>query len=272
MSVVFVPIGRLGNAIFRYLACSLFSIKYNLKYKVKSRYNSVISDQTFLDWIDLDKKNMLLDINKKKNYLFNGYYQCDMIYRKYKKDLLDYISKNQDHYVLTDGVNPGDGNYEKFYLKDIVNTPKNFNKFYDFVLHIRLGDKVSYGITLSIDGIKNLIKNLNIPQNSCIVMNKAKNDFEKNFKNELETFINDKNNIAINIESNDILNDFHIMKNAKTLVCSVSTISWCAALLSDTIVKCYMPNYPKYVNPLPYYDRDLSCKYPINNTELYDYI
>lgn len=266
MSVVFIPKGRLGNAIFRYLACSIFAIKYDLKYKVNSNYNSVITDKTFVNWIESDKKNILPNINKNLNYLFNGFYQNDMIYRKYKKNLLKFIDKNHDHYVLTDGINAGDGNCEKFYLKDIVNTPKNFNKFYDFVLHIRLGDKVIPGTTLSIDGIKNLIKNITIPQNSCIVMDKAKNDFEKKFKNELETFINNKNNINIKIESNDILTDFHIMKNAKTLVCSVSTISWCAALLSETIIMCYMPNYPKYVNDQSY------CKYPTNNTELYDYI
>ena len=34
------------------------------------------------------------------------------------------------------------------------------------------------------------------------------------------------------------------MRNAKTLVCSNSTISWMAALLSETVTTVYMPNYP----------------------------
>ena len=48
-----------------------------------------------------------------------------------KKDIennLDFIKKHSDHYVLTDGVNAGDKNYEKFYMIDIIKTPQLFNK------------------------------------------------------------------------------------------------------------------------------------------------
>ena len=199
------------------------------------------------------------------NYLFNGYYQHDIIYRKYKKELLEYIEKNKEHYVLTDGVNAGDGNRETFYLKDIVNTPKQFNKYYEFCLHIRLGDKVMLRQTLSIEAIKNLIKKIEIPSNSCIVVNTPKNEYENNFLNELIEYITKTKQIKINIESNNIITDFHIMKNAKILACSVSTISWCAAYFSKRIKKCYMPDYPKEVNGSGY------CKKPIDNTELYNY-
>tara|TARA_B110001450_G_scaffold191639_1_gene179850 strand:+ start:2327 stop:3124 length:798 start_codon:yes stop_codon:yes gene_type:complete len=264
MSVIFIPKGRLGNALFRYLACSIFSIKYNLKYDVNIHGKCMyFNDGNFNNFIKHDDENNLLKINKSINYIFNGFYQHDMIYRKYKKELFEYINSNKDHYVLTDGINAGDGNKQKFYIKDFVNTPNNFKKIYEFVLHIRLGDKVRSNVTLSIDAIKNVIKKIDIPSNSCIVVNKPKNDSEKKFVNELKDYIN-SNEININIESNDILTDFHIMKNAETLVCSVSTISWCAAYFSDKIKKCYLPDYPKYVNPA-------CCKYPIDNTELYKY-
>jgi len=267
MSVVFQTKGRLGNALFRYFGCSLFCLKYNLKYKTHGGYNSIIKDNTFIDWIEKDKQNIIPNINTNLNYLFNGYYQHDFFYRKYKKELLEYMKKNKDHYVLTDGINAGDGNIQKFYIKDIMNTPDNFNKYYEFALHIRLGDKVNHGITLTIDAIKNLLKKINIPNNSCIVVNKPKNDYEKNFINELVHYINNNKKFKINIENNnDILTDFHIMKNAETLVCSVSTISWCAALLSNKIKKCYMPDYPYKINT------EGHCKKPIKNTELYDYI
>ncbi len=48
--------------------------------------------------------------------------------RSYKLLLLSPLDKDFDnprknkekHFVFTDGVNAGDGNYEKFYLKDII--------------------------------------------------------------------------------------------------------------------------------------------------------
>ena len=274
MSVVFGVKGRLGNALFRYLATSLFSIKYNLKYKIQDNINCIITDSTFIDWIEKDKQNILPNINRNLNYLFNGYYQHDIIYRKYKKDILDYINKNKDHYVLTDGINAGDGNYQKFYLKDIVNTPNNFNKYYNTVLHIRLEDRVhifkyinnkKVMTTVTIEPIKKIINKINFTNNSCIVMKKPNSNFEKEFLSELIHYIKDKKNIDINIESNDILTDFHIMRNAETLVCSVSTLSWCAALLSDKIKKCWMPDYPSEINSNGH------CKKPIENTEIYEF-
>lgn len=206
-----------------------------------------------------------MSINKNINYLFSRFYQHDLIYRKYKKELLEYMRINKDHYVLTDGINAGDGNHQKFFIKDIINTSKSFDKFYDLVIHVRLGDMVNLGFALSCGAIKNLIKKIEFPKNSCIVVNKPKNDFEHNFINTLQCFIKDTHNIDINIESNDILTDFHIMKNAQILVCSISTMSWCAALLSDTIEKCYMPDYPKNLNEYG------NCKHLTENTILYEY-
>ena len=71
-------------------------------------------------------------------------------------------------------------------------------------------------------------------------------------------------NFNITIESNDIITDYHIMKNAKTLVCSCSTISWLAAFFSETIQQVYMPNYPsRFLHE--------TFRKPINNTVLYEY-
>ena len=50
----------------------------------------------------------------------------------------------------------------------------------------------------------------------------------------------------ITVESNDVLDDYTIMKNAKTLVCSMSTLSWCAALFSNNPQTVYFPEYKIY--------------------------
>jgi hypothetical protein len=66
------------------------------------------------------------------------------------------------------------------------------------------------------------------------------------------------------IESNDVITDYTIMKNAKILVCSCSTLSWAASLLSTTLEKVYVPNYSQ-VN-----GSHQTFKKPIENTVLYD--
>ena len=115
MSVVFQIKGRLGNALFRYFGCSIFCIKYKFKYTINSKYNIIVDDKDFIKWINIEKTS-LPNINPNLNYLFNGYYQHDIIYRKYKNELLKYMQNNTTHYILTDGVNAGDRNFQKFFL------------------------------------------------------------------------------------------------------------------------------------------------------------
>ena len=243
------------------MACSIICLKYNLDYipilnpcnVTKNNHPKIIelNDEIFKNFIrcDVTNKSFTLSNNTNIYYRFSGFYQHDFIYTKWKKPLIEYIHKHKNtHFVLTDGINAGDGRYEKFYLKDIVDTPPTFNKYYNFVIHVRLGDKVNHGITLSLEAIKVLFKNIKIPINSCIVINKPKSEYEINFIDDLKTYIKQNNNVDIIVESNDIITDFHIMKNAKMLVCSVSTLSWCAAYFSTSIKKCYFPDYPSYVN------------------------
>jgi GR25 family glycosyltransferase involved in LPS biosynthesis len=52
--------------------------------------------------------------------------------------------------------------------------------------------------------------------------------------------------IPISFETNDVLTDFNIMKQATTLICSMSTLSWAAAYLSTKNQVCYMPDYNFY--------------------------
>ena len=264
MSVIFTIKGRLGNAIFRYLACSLYCIKYGLKYDTNRSHGLIIDDNNFKEFIRLDSLNEIKPLSIKNNLIFTGYYQHDRIYRKYKKQLFDYINEN-NHFIYTDGIDAGDGNCQKFNMKDIVNVNYDLPKIYNTVIHVRLGDMVNIGITTSLDCIKELVSNIILPKDSCIVLNKPKTDYEINFIKGLKEYIQNIHNIDIHIESNDILTDFNIMKKAEILVCSVSTISWCAALFSNNIKKCYMPNYTEKCNEFGF------CKYPIENTILYKY-
>jgi hypothetical protein len=194
-----------------------------------------------------------------------GFYQHDLIYLNHKQQIIDFVGNHPEHYILTDSIKSGDKNNEKFFVKDIFSTPTGFNKIYKNVLHIRLEDFVTHGFYLPVNRITYLLTEIigddkNNLDKICIVCNKIKTTFENIYMITLTHFL-EKNNIEYVIESNDVLTDYYIMKEAELLICSNSTLSWCAALLSDKIKKCYFPNYKITSNP--------SCKFPIKNTFLY---
>jgi hypothetical protein len=261
MTIYFFPRGRLGNAIFRYFACALFCIFYNHEYSVKNSVSeSSISDNFFIEWMNASPENYTIN----EDMIFTNYYQHDTIYKKHKMLLLEYMNNHSDHFVLTDGITAGDLNYQKFFIRDLLYEPVGFSKLYDTVIHIRLDDHVTHGLHIAVEYVLSLLDSLSLSQNSCIVVQAPSSDFEKEYIQTLSHAIFERHGFWITIESNDTLTDYHIMKNARILVCSMSTLSWAAAFLSTRIEKCYFPDHRCPHGP------HSSCKYPIDNTELYN--
>ena len=259
MIINFITRGRLGNAIFRYMASAIMCLYYNGSYAVNISQTKNCSDELFINIIKniINKGNKLL-ISDGINMDF--YYQHDLIYKLHKQYIINFINNNPGHYVLTDGINAGDNQCEKFYMIDIINTPPAFNKKYKNVLHIRLEDFVTYNLYLKVERIIDLLKKNILSDSLCIVCKKPVTEFEYSYINYIKDYL-ESINIKIFIEHNNVLTDYYIMKEAELLICSKSTLSWCAAFFSDKIQKCYLPDYIETANS--------TCKYPINNTELY---
>jgi hypothetical protein len=256
MEVNFIILGRLGNAIYRYMAAVIVCIIYNGTYFVNNNQREILSDNNFSEIFLNNKK---VNINSVNMY---GYYQHDTIYKNNKNQIIDFIKKNPDHYILTDGINAGDGNNEKFYMINILNTPSSFTKRYKNVLHVRLEDFVMHNLYIKKERIIELLQKIDIDDNKiCIVCKKPETEFEKTYILNIEEFFKNKN-INVIIESNDVLTDYYIMKEAEVLICSKSTLSWCAAFFSDKIQQCYLPDYEIQPNIM-------TCKSPIDNTILY---
>jgi hypothetical protein len=261
MIVYFIPKGRLGNAIFRYLACAIFCIKHNASYNITTSYGFIqFDDDHFKTWMNNDIQGVCNNIEI-PHLLFSGFYQHAEIYKKYRSELISYIRYNPDHYILTDGILAGDGQLQQFFVKDLLY--KDNVNIYHTVIHIRLSDHVDLQWYIKVEYILLLLNKISLSQNSCIVIQDCKTDFEREYLQKLVDFIFNKYGFTIKIESNDVLTDFHIMKNAEVLISSTSTISWAAAFFSDTVKKCYFPDYSSTIYP------DSTCKYPIDNTELY---
>ena len=108
--------------------------------------------------------------------------------------------------------------------------------------------------------IKNIFDTLVI-DNICIVCKSPYTQFEKDYINDICLFLRSKD-ININLEHNDVLTDYYIMKEAETLIVSNSTLSWCAAYFSNKIKKCFFPEYNVCkIQP--------TCKNIIDNTIFY---
>jgi len=260
--VIDIPTGRLGNAIFRYLASSVFSIIYktdriqfldeNYQQVLKNNH-SVMTDDFFIGWKELIEYGTEPNMGINKIYLFNGYFQHDNIYVKYKTELLKYIERNKEDLLISEVAGVAD----VYFSKNLIEKPPN-TRTYDVVVHLRLEDFVELGQVIHPESIKSVLDTIRAPS-YCFVVNKPKTDVELKY---LEYF---KKRFNVVVESNDVITDYHIMRNAKTLICSCSTLSWAAALLSVTVEKVYMPNYQRTDRPHETFRK------PIENTVAYDY-
>ena len=261
MEINFITGGRLGNAIFRYLSCAIMCILYNGKYKCKKFMNTSrvydFGEDNFKILQNAVFNNQSLEIKNVNTINMESYYQYDMIYRIFKDKIINYIKQNPDHIIETDGINAGDGRYEQFNMLSIIETPVNFIKKYTNILHVRLEDFVTHNLYLKVERVIRALDSIQQLENNtlCIVCKTPTTDFEINYINCINKYLESKNITAI-LESNDVLTDYYIMKNAELLICSKSTLSWSAALLSTTLKTCYVPEGESF-------------KYPIDNSHFY---
>jgi hypothetical protein len=277
MTVKFIILGRLGNAIFRYMACAIMCIITNTEYSssysyynnsndisdsTNDNFNLVLTDDKFLEVSRFLLTNYPIPVLN-KNMIMNGFYQHDSIYKKYKNEIMNFINNHPEHIVITDGINSGDGNKEAFKMFDILNTPINFKKIYKNVIHLRLEDFVTHNLYLPVERILSLLNKNIITDSICIVCKKPTTKFEFEYIKTITDFLKEKYiDIDIKIENNDVLTDYYIMKEAELLICSQSTLVWSAAFFSNKNKICYSPNY---IIP----GSNMTCKFPTENTILY---
>jgi hypothetical protein len=262
MEMIFVQNGRLGNAIFRYLACCLLAIKYG--YQFKNLSYTAFNVNEYKKISEEDIKYILLNkkINLPQKILLKEFYQHDYI--QFKNEIIDYIQKNKNLHTITSD------DKKTFLMKDLIDTPISFNKYYDVVIHIRMGDFIQnifpYRVIISLKYYYELFDKLDLTNKKiAIVGENPKTQIEKMYTEQLINYFKTKN-LNVVYENNDILTDFHIIKNAETVICCMSTFSWTAVFLSDKVKTCYLPDYPVI-------DKNnwISMKKPCENTLYYKF-
>ena len=331
--LVFYPSGRLGNAIFRYMACAIVNTMnpaleytlladfhpplenftyypgvdqegcdvYQVRHKDKVEMQKEAMKETtmmgyntlgyFKHTIDLAQLTTNLYINKEngqglyvKNTLtitddnffemfykkleyfhvcVDGFFQFGYIYLKYKPQILHYMEQHKnEHFIQTD-------RNERFLMRDLLDDMSlPLEKHYDIAIHIRLDDfngrldfiEVKYYLAL----FTSLLSQFQDKRICLVYQGSSGTNDEHYIESCLQWF--QQNDIPVTIESNSLLVDFNIMKQAKILICSMSTLSWTAAYLSKHIQQCYMPNYNFHGTVRS----DLYFHKPIENTVLYN--
>lgn len=243
--------GRLGNSIFRLLANIVFLVVYDpngeIKYEYKN-YNIEVSDEFFVNWSNNILNSKVPEIQSSYILYFTGFYQHDKIFIHFKEKIINYINEHPNLLLLTDRS-------EIYNASNLINY--HLQTKYKIVVHLRLEDFIEINQVLNPLSICNILDKINNnSHNICFVVNQPKKEIEFKY---IEFF---RNRYNIVIESNDPIKDYNIMKNAEILICSYSTLSWCAAFFSIYNKQTYIPNYKTSLHQ--------TFKTANNNTNLYD--
>ena len=248
---IFNQSGRFGNAVFRYMAYVMLQKgSTNFKYILDTDFSNIrdtdtndvevsgtsikntttINEDNFFDFINTENPHNpnVSKLPTNTNISLHGYFQYDKIYLQNKSYILDFTEQHKnDHLVRTDN----ETYLTKYIIDDMFLEPA---KIYENVIHIRLGDfngrpdfiETEYMLQL-FDKIKDIFY-----KKTAIVIETPTSDADIKYLNTILEWFK-KNSLPIPvIESNDMLTDYNIMKQAKTVISSMSTLCWAAAYFS----------------------------------------
>lgn len=247
--VIFKPSGGLGDALFRYVASSIVCHKFNMKYILLEDFIQLenfeksnvftLNDDNYIDFLDSGVGKKDID----KNILMDGNFHFDFILTYFRNEVFEFINKtkHEKHLVKVDCKH---GN-KKYLINDLMELDLD-----DSVSSVRYKTVINCDDKFtSYELIENIDKDI-------IIL------FDKDCK-KIHKWLDVKN--VQNIEIENTISDFKLMRKSETLVCSYNTLSWIAAYFSNTISKCYMPNYNNFLS-----NRNCYFRNPIENTVLYN--
>jgi hypothetical protein len=172
----------------------------------------------------------ILNITNSMNVKLIGYFQHESPLVKYKDKLKYYILTNPDEHIDTEYIDTQ--TYTQVKSSFMLYTSIPYKKYIS-VLHLRLGDFIRIGQAVHPDSYKNILDS--IPKPIAIVVDTIQTVAEHVYINYLKSFT------ECIILQNTLEEDYHTMKNAEYLICSMSTLSWMAAFWNDTHKQIYMP-------------------------------
>jgi GR25 family glycosyltransferase involved in LPS biosynthesis len=181
-----------------------------------------IDSNNFIEYLSEDKKKV------NGNLYANDFFNCKNIYLNNRSKIIELINLNKHkHKIITEFSKE----YKIYELIDLVDLS---GKKYDIVIEISLSNVTNeiideYVKVLDLIGYTNLVN-----KSICLLVNKIDDEQElQKISIILEWF--KKQGLNINLESNDEIINFQIMKQSNILISSQSNLSWCAYYLSDSV-------------------------------------
>jgi hypothetical protein len=230
--------GRFGNASFQFMASRLFKILYGhiIVYDLNLLTDPLlIDDNVFIKWMNniLDGKD-LDNKYKYKDLYFNGFFQHDDIFINLLPILIKYISMSPLDYFIDDRE-------KKYNCNILLNNPINDYSHFNTVIHIRIEDFITYDLAIDPRCYNKLIEDAEAP--ILIIHNKISSPIDFKYINYFK-----KNYPDLKFFDGDLKEAYSIMRTAKNLICSTSTLSWIAGFFNTIKNKIYIPQlkYPQY--------------------------
>lgn len=232
--------GRFGNTVFTYTLCVMYQLlgyKYIIDKEVDDEI--YITDDNFLQLYNEEMfKNKTLPVFN-KNIVFSGYCQHDYILRYCKLDVINFIKNNESQQLRTE-MSIGKVYESKVlvddYLPDINLTDD------DLVVHLRLEDNIideikhnSPKFILSPHDYNKLLENIKFKK-IYWVMAKPTHPIEVRY---LDYMINKWGG---EYKERTVEEDVCLMRKAKKIICSRSTLSWISSAYSISEQEVYLPN------------------------------
>ena len=216
---------------------------------IYNKHNADIYKDVIFDKKAIDDTKIKTSLSKPKGYLFSGYFQFEKIYNMFRDKIIEWIRTHPDDYLISD-------NLFKCKSYDLINPSININPPCDIVVHIRLKDFLSVGWVIHPLSLQNILDTIKSDK-YCFIMETPVLEIEKRY---LQYF---KKRYNIILQSGLIMEDFYCIRNAKQVICSLSTLSWMASFFSETLETVYMPDTIL---------KDVKYKFnrPIKNTIYYE--
>lgn len=162
-----------------------------------------------------------------QGFFVQGTFQHDVVYNMYKSQIVNWMRKNPQEALVC-------ANFFKFYPEDLISHLSEPSA--EVVLHIQLGDFIGAGRVahpLYIIAVLNKINSSKIR----VVSRTPETFIEKLYLK----FITDRYYVDMKL-CDSIINEYNYIRNAKTVVSSLSPTCWAACFFSTVIETVYFPD------------------------------
>ncbi len=239
-NITYFEQGRTGNNLFQWAACKVLGYIFGHTYVISMPYirRVIINDELFKEITESADPATDTHFNHlRENHIeCNGFFQLSTLFVKYRERLI------QDLYSTTDIIPSIFG--KKVNIYTLMHTPSKYNlSEQDVVISLRLDDFYNAGYPqtniISPTYYLNILKTISFDK-LYIVCDKINKPWEEAYLNKFKEY-------SPIIVSGTIEDDVAVLREAKRIIHSNSTLCWFISFASHKLER-HIPNTNSHVN------------------------